>query len=286
MKSNASLTNKGLEELNALSEGLLKSSLPSSCKSIPCFNKYGFFYRLNKNVYFVLKINFLYCSQKSDKVPMNLMGKTEILMENMNDIRKDINLISQQSSSKNDLLDLDFLITKTLETEKKSTPQHLSADDMMVDLSSDDNLLDSKEKYDDPDTTLINCMKNMTVDVEKPSSSKQNNEHASESQLTNNAIEFTSKPLEIVPKCEITNGNKPIEVKSLNDINISLDSIKPGNKPPLKIFEETNGITVMLHLAKNKPRPDVCVIVVSSTSRNPSPIDEYKFHAVVPKVFY
>lgn len=215
------------------------------------------------------------------------MGKTEIAVENVNDIRKDLYLIPQQSSSKNDLLDLDFLITKTLEIEKKSTPQHLSADDVMVDLSSDDNLLDSKEKFDDPDTTLINCLKTMTInDIDKPSSSKQIvNEHATESQSTNNTIEYSSKPLEITLNSENAYANKQKEIKSLNDINISLDSIKPGNKPPLKIFEETNGITVVLHLAKNKPRPDVFVIVVSSSSRNPNPIDEYKFHAVVPKVF-
>lgn len=38
-KINTQTVNKGMEELNALGEGLLKSSLPPSCKPVLNFNK-------------------------------------------------------------------------------------------------------------------------------------------------------------------------------------------------------------------------------------------------------
>lgn len=54
--------------------------------------------------------------------------------------------------------------------------------------------------------------------------------------------------------------------------------------PPLTVYEEEDGLTVVLHFCKDKPRPDVSVIVVSTTSRNSAAIHDYKFQPVVPKV--
>ncbi|XP_077298667.1 ADP-ribosylation factor-binding protein Gga [Arctopsyche grandis] len=245
-KINTQSVNKGMEELNALGEGLLKSSLPPSCKPVLNFN-----------------------NQRSDKVPMNLMGKSQPSQES------DASVYAVQKNP-TDLLDLDFLISKTLHTEKKLAPQNLSSDDIMVDISSDDTLIDPKGKSngDDLDMSLLDCLKSLNVN-EEPSSSKK--------QTPNEAAPKPADPPVPKPPESTEVQSRVSEVKSLNDINIGLESIKASDVSPLVAFEESDGITVVLHFARNKPRPDVFVIVVSSTSRNPHPIVEYKFHAVVPK---
>jgi len=59
-----------------------------------------------------------------------------------------------------------------------------------------------------------------------------------------------------------------------------------GSVPPLTVLDDKNGITVILNFGKEGPRPDVMVIVVTTISKNSSPISNYLFQAVVPKVWY
>ena len=73
------------------------------------------------------------------------------------------------------------------------------------------------------------------------------------------------------------------EIKSLADININLQDIKPGINPPMTVIEEKNGISVVLHFAQDNPRPDVFVIVITTMSKNSKPLSNYLFQAVVPK---
>lgn len=57
-----------------------------------------------------------------------------------------------------------------------------------------------------------------------------------------------------------------------------------GVIPPLTVLDEKNGISVVLHFAKDRPRPDVSVLVVTTLSKNQFPISNYQFQAVIPKV--
>jgi len=59
-----------------------------------------------------------------------------------------------------------------------------------------------------------------------------------------------------------------------------------GSVLPLTVLDEKNGVTVILNFGKEGPRPDVMVIVVTTISKNSSPISNYLFQAVVPKVWY
>lgn len=68
---------------------------------------------------------------------------------------------------------------------------------------------------------------------------------------------------------------------NLNCIRINFFS---GSTPPLTVIDEKNGITVVLHFAKDSPRPDVSVIVVTAMSKNSKALSNYLFQAVVPKV--
>lgn len=71
----------------------------------------------------------------------------------------------------------------------------------------------------------------------------------------------------------------------ISDIFVELEHIRPSSIRPLTVLDEKNGITVTLHFAKDKPRDDVNVIVVTSVSKNELPLSNYLFQAVVPKVF-
>lgn len=161
------------------------------------------------------------------------------------------------------LFDLDFFIKK--EDEKVDSPETSEDkvnDDAMVDITP--NTIDNSSNI--KDSPLDNIL-----DLGLP--------------LVNNDIESTVTKTEVTPEPkEITKSNKYSEVKPLNDINVTLQSIRPSKVPPLTVFEEEGGLTVVLHFCRDKPRPDVNVIVISTTSKNPSPIEEYKFQAVLPKV--
>lgn len=73
------------------------------------------------------------------------------------------------------------------------------------------------------------------------------------------------------------------EVKPLTDIHVTLDNVQPSTLSPLTVYEEEEGVTVVLHFCKDKPRPDVNVIVVSTTSKNILAVDNYEFRCAVPK---
>lgn len=78
-------------------------------------------------------------------------------------------------------------------------------------------------------------------------------------------------------------ANTEPEIKSLTDITVCLEDIKPGINPPLTVIEERNGISVVLHFAHDSPRSDVSVIVITTMSKNAKPLTNYLFQAVVPK---
>ena len=47
---------------------------------------------------------------------------------------------------------------------------------------------------------------------------------------------------------------------------------------------DKNGVKILLHFGKDRPRPDVQVMAVSTMSTNTSPIKNFSFQAAVPKV--
>lgn len=80
------------------------------------------------------------------------------------------------------------------------------------------------------------------------------------------------------PKTMVKNGVK------LSDLYVELDSIKPSSIPPVVALEEKSGISVTLHFARDKPREDISVVVVTIVSKNELPLKNVLFRAIVPKV--
>lgn len=73
------------------------------------------------------------------------------------------------------------------------------------------------------------------------------------------------------------------EVQPLTDVFVPLDTIQPGSLAPVVGYDK-NGIKILLHFGKDRPRPDVQVMAVSTMSNNVTPIKNFSFQAAVPKV--
>lgn len=71
-------------------------------------------------------------------------------------------------------------------------------------------------------------------------------------------------------------------ILSLKDVFVPLESVQPGTLPPLNLHEK-NGLSVVIHFGKDSPRPDITVMVVSTMSKNSSPVKNVSFQAAVPK---
>nr|CAD7257480.1 unnamed protein product [Timema shepardi] len=235
---------KAFKDLDALGESMLKQNLPTSCKLGSQFAK------------------------PPSKVPMNLLSR---LPESAPEPSKVVNSgpsslssgLSKTPAPTSDLY-LDFLVGGPTKTEggggsSSGGSDLLNGDDSMVDLSEDV--------------------------LEEPSANKT---------LTKDdqaAVLRTPVTKEVVDTNVNSSGNntvppspaKKLEVKPLADIFVHLESIKPGNIPPLTVLDEKNCISVVLHFAKERPRQDVSVIVVTTLSKNSSPLTNYLFQAVVPK---
>lgn len=83
---------------------------------------------------------------------------------------------------------------------------------------------------------------------------------------------------------DITELASKRELPKLSDISIALEDITPSPVPPLTVLEERNGVIIKLHFGENRPRHDVSVAVVTTVSKNRSPLTNFLFQAVVPKV--
>ncbi|XP_049873158.1 ADP-ribosylation factor-binding protein GGA3 isoform X2 [Pectinophora gossypiella] len=161
------------------------------------------------------------------------------------------------------ILDLDYFTKKPEEPRPiHAEPKPFSpTDDVMVDITKGATSITSTNNNSSPkDSPLDNILDiGLTLDNVKVET------------VENKETEKT----DIVKKTS--------DVKPLSDIHVTLQNVQPSKVAPMTVFEEEGGVTVVLHFCKDKPRPDVNVIVVSTTSKCKSPIEDYKFQAVVPK---
>lgn len=240
---------KALEELDVLSETLLKQNLPSACKIGSQFSK------------------------SASKVPMNLLSKSQE-KDVLSTTRTHENAfpgvdMAAGGNNKNPTLDLDFLIGGSVKSALNPPAsgsiggEATNGDDSMVDLSEDNDIPPS------PDTTPApsNPLSSLSLDT---ISSKA-------------AVTEDSSGVKDESKNSQPEDDRRVEIKPLTDIFVSVDSIKPGSIAPLPVLEEKNGVSIILHFAKDTPRPDVSVLVVTTISKNTSPLSNYMFQAVVPK---
>lgn len=168
------------------------------------------------------------------------------------------------------LLDLDFFTKKPDESTNTIEPpkpprKPASPDDVIVDISANaPSTSNVNLRHNSSDSSHLDNILDLNIALENPKCKIS----------PSNSVESNEE------KREKTKN----EVKPLTDIDVTLSNVTPSDVPPMTIFEEDNGITVVLHFCKDKPRPDVNVIVISTTSKNKKPILDFRFQAVVPKV--
>lgn len=76
------------------------------------------------------------------------------------------------------------------------------------------------------------------------------------------------------------NVNKP-----LAEIVIDLNEVRPHDEyAPRSIMDEKCGLKITLNFIKDKPRPDVAVLVINTTNHNKLPVKNFQIEASVQKV--
>lgn len=88
------------------------------------------------------------------------------------------------------------------------------------------------------------------------------------------------------PKNEISAKNSQENVnKPLSEIFIDLNSVRPHDEYQSRcILDESSGLKILLNFTKDRPRPEVIVLVITTTNHNSSPLSHYQFEASVTKV--
>ncbi|KAF9423904.1 hypothetical protein HW555_000962 [Spodoptera exigua] len=194
-------------------------------------------------------------SKISKKIPMNALSSPK-------------HEVQQTTTTNGALFDLDFFTKKSEEHAKPAEPAKVLSkppsppDDVIVDIT------------DGPSTSGV-LTTNLT---ESPIDKILDLSISLEETKPKNA-----SPTESIESTDEKREKTKTEVKPLTDIDVSLSNVTPGNVPPMTIFEEENGLTVVLHFCKDKPRPDVNVVVISTTNKNKKPIIDFRFQGVVPK---
>ncbi|XP_030755451.1 ADP-ribosylation factor-binding protein GGA1 isoform X2 [Sitophilus oryzae] len=207
-----------------------------------------------------------------DKIPMNLLTK----------INENHNLNEETSESLK--LNLNCLIdTPTFSQRNMSNDETLSladnVDDCLVDITEDfsegsergDNIKSSKKEQNELSVD--------NGDMQSSVTQKTNVENGADNANLNGQSNDSSKN-----HCDsVAKSNCPELAVNLKEIFVKLEDIKPSSKKSIVALDEKNGITVLLHMAKDKPRPGVIVYVITTISRNEVALTNYMFQAVVPK---
>ncbi|XP_031418037.1 ADP-ribosylation factor-binding protein GGA3 isoform X2 [Clupea harengus] len=95
------------------------------------------------------------------------------------------------------------------------------------------------------------------------------------SNLQNQPTVMSQSPSKSVP---------PALEKSLGDIFVSLESVKPSQLEPITVYDRW-GVHVCLHFCRDSPpaRPDVAVVIVSSVNTSALSVSDVEFQVAVPK---
>lgn len=89
------------------------------------------------------------------------------------------------------------------------------------------------------------------------------------------SIDFIAKPIP---------AEQSTELRPLSEISIDIEAIRPGAEPPKTIMDDQEGLKIVLHFVKDRPRDDVSVIVITTTNQNSQPISNYIFDVSISKV--
>lgn len=87
----------------------------------------------------------------------------------------------------------------------------------------------------------------------------------------------------VAPPTNLKNAGDMAD-RPLSNFHIEIDSIKPGDSPPRTVMKESAGLEIVLHFARDRPRDDISVIVITTSNHNSIAITDYQFDASASKV--
>lgn len=100
---------------------------------------------------------------------------------------------------------------------------------------------------------------------------------------TPNICDIDSKPISkniFVKPDQIEDVRKP-----LSEMSVDINTILPHETLlPRTILDEKNGLRITLNFAKDRPRDDVTVLVITTTNHNSESVSNYQFDASVSRV--
>ena len=127
-------------------------------------------------------------------------------------------------------------------------------------------------------TTSRSCLSELEADLWKRMTGEEKPEVPNE-KLPLNELQRKKTSLTSETNTSIPNSNSG---ETLAKLFLPLGSIKPSTANPHQLMDK-DGLKVVLNLAKNSPRSDVTVLVLSIISTNKCEISGIKFQAAVPK---
>ncbi|XP_073983713.1 ADP-ribosylation factor-binding protein Gga [Rhodnius prolixus] len=122
------------------------------------------------------------------------------------------------------------------------------------------------------DDVLLTCNTQVTSDVTSHHEPSNTSESSPAPSLPETSVPVTNSQPSRFP-----------DLLPLGDITVTLQDVKPSTVPPFQALNERNGVSTAIHLAKDCPRPDVAVFVLTTSSKNQFPISNFLFQPVVPK---
>lgn len=106
--------------------------------------------------------------------------------------------------------------------------------------------------------------------------------------LTRNTFQSGSTNPTKIPLNEMKNSSSSKSLESeISFPTVTLESIRPSSiNPPIPLkLTQTTGLQCVLHIARDSPRPDLIVSVLTITNTNTTKtINHFHFEANVPKV--
>lgn len=186
------------------------------------------------------------------KVPENANSKYAALI-NLEPKKLSHSIATQETTvPKTMQLDLDSLV---LGMKTKLLPQSPQENGQALEDLNETKKTDKTETKDDP-----------LLDTK---STKSNDD--------DDAILSDDVPLAIIPVVPSP------DIKPLTEINIDLDNVEPSSEAPRTVLDEKNGLKILLNFAKDRPRPDTLVIVISIINQGTTDVSHFQFDASVKK---
>ncbi|KAJ6635122.1 ADP-ribosylation factor-binding protein GGA1, partial [Pseudolycoriella hygida] len=127
-----------------------------------------------------------------------------------------------------------------------------------------------------------NCTKLSDDDQMIEMSSTNDNNLISDGEIDSKDSPTTLKQDDVAIQQSSTNAADSVE-KPLSNFHIEIDSITPSDIPPRIIMDDSPGLKIILHFAKDRPRDDISVIVITTTNHNSIAIRDYQFDASASK---